>query len=294
MITIQNCPICDSQELLPLLETTDFSVTQEQFQIRKCNKCGLGITTPRPADNELARYYVSPNYISHASRPRNLLDFVYSLARSQTVKWKETIVRNLTAGRTLLDYGCGTADFLHFCQTKGWITTGVEPSGQARKIASQKKSFPPIFPDIQFVESKFDIITLWHVLEHLPNLNATIGELKQHLNATGSLVIAVPNLNSWDSKYYVKHWAALDTPRHLWHFTTNSLTHLLKKHELTIKRIIPMKLDAYYVSLLSEKYRHNSKNTVHGMINALMNGIRSNAKATRTGEYSSLIYIIAS
>jgi SAM-dependent methyltransferase len=179
------------------------------------------------------------------------------IARTQTIKWKTRIIKKYTQVQptTILDYGCGTGDFLTGCKNLGWKVTGVEPSTTAREIAASK-SDQTIYSDISEIPSTlFDAITLWHVLEHIPNLHDLIETLHSRLKQTGTIFIAVPNRNSWDAKHYKDNWAAYDVPRHLWHFTRQDIEKIMATHSLRVVDTIPMKLDAYYVSLLSEKYQ---------------------------------------
>lgn len=292
MKEITICPICEGTAFNHLADPKDFTITQEQYQVIQCRKCTLGITSPRPDDKELGRYYASDEYISHADKPASLFDRAYRIARSSALRTKLHLLQKLSTGRTILDFGCGTGDFLKYLQQNGYDVQGVEPSSKARAIAARKIGENKVTSEIQDINIQFDIITLWHVLEHIPDLNSTIEQLKRRLHKNGFLLIAVPNVKSWDSEHYKDFWAAYDTPRHLWHFTQKSIPQLLSRHRLRLVRTIPMKLDAFYVSLLSEKYRNDKKLSIGGMINALVNGIRSNQNARKTGEYSSLIYIV--
>jgi 2-polyprenyl-3-methyl-5-hydroxy-6-metoxy-1,4-benzoquinol methylase len=248
------------------------------------------MTSPRPKDTDLGRYYQSENYISHSSRPTSLLDRAYWLARQFALRTKYHLV-NESNPKTVLDYGCGTGSFLEYCKKKGKIVTGVEPSLTARMVATSKIAPQAVHENINNIKDSFDTVTLWHVLEHVADLNSTISELKAVLNPNGNMFIAVPNITSWESIIYGQYWAAYDVPRHLWHFTPATITKLFQRHDLILKKIVPMKLDSYYISLLSEKYKRNQKNALFGMINAGKNGFISNQKAQNTGAYSSLIYI---
>ncbi|MEO8473512.1 MAG: class I SAM-dependent methyltransferase [Chryseolinea sp.] len=207
--------------------------------------------------------------------------------------WKEKLItRSKPLNKTILDYGCGTGIFLKHCADKHWNITGVEPSEQARAIAitNTKASIQPNI--ISIPQPHFEVITLWHVLEHLRDLNQTLTSLTQKLSKTGTMFIAVPNYKSQDAEFYANFWAAYDVPRHLWHFSKTTMQQLLKQHRLKTTEIIPMKLDAYYVSMLSEKYKHNDHQTLRTLLPAIAIATRSNIMAKRTGEYSSLIYVI--
>jgi len=260
----------------------------EPFLISTCNQCKLFITNPQPEVLELARYYKSENYISHKANAKFALDYVYMLARKYAIRSKLRILNQYPHDHTILDYGCGTGDFLHGCSEKGWAITGFEPSDDARKIAEQKlkKSIHSNVKELKKMPS-YSIITLWHVLEHIPNLIETIAVLKDLVADNGKIIFALPNHESYDAKHYNEYWAAYDVPRHLYHFSKESMEYLLTNNGLRLDDVIPMKLDSYYISLMSEKYMTGSSN----LVKAMLNGYKSNIYGRKTGKYSSLIYV---
>ena len=129
---------------------------------------------------------------------------------------------------------------------------------------------------------------MWHVLEHLPKLENHISVFESLLKPNGRLIVAVPNFKSYDAQYYKTFWAAFDVPRHLWHFSQTSISKLMRKKMMEVEKTNPMIFDAYYVSLLSEKYKNGFMNP----FKAFWIGLRSNMKAKHNNEYSSLIYAI--
>jgi len=294
MIKVDTCPICKGIGFSSFLYCADHSVSHETFPLVRCDTCSFLMTSPRPADTQLAKYYMSEAYTSHIKDGKSVFDSVYLFARSFTLKWKLSLIRRYHSSRNgqLLDFGCGVGEFLKISAKNGWSITGIEPSEVARTNADPAVQ-PFILPsstDIQEKSKTFDAITAWHVLEHVPNLNENIAELKGMLQPNGTMFIAVPNHNSWDAKHYAEYWAAYDVPRHLWHFNIQSMTQLLSAHSLTVVSVLPMRLDAYYVSLLSEQYL--GRTPVVRLTNTLINGFRSNYLARKNKEYSSLIYIV--
>ncbi len=284
-----NCPSCAHPKFENFLICTDHSVSGESFALVKCANCNLIFTNPRPKPEELSKYYESKAYISHTDKANSLINLVYKIVRNFTLRSKTKLIRKYSNVGTVLDLGCGTGDFLKACKNKGWTTSGVELNETARRIAIEKTNshIATNLSDISKGE-KFDIITAWHVLEHVSDLKETIKQLKKRLVKGGHLIIAVPNIDSLDAKKYKQTWAALDVPRHLYHFSRSSFTTLAKKNLLKLVDIHPMKFDAYYVSLLSEKYKTGSMNPLP----AFINGTNSNKSAKKTGDYSSLIYIL--
>ncbi len=277
-----------------VLTCLDHTVSGEKFDLLLDNDLDMLITSPQPSADELNKYYDSEEYISHTDSKKSLLDRVYQIVKNYTVKQKVKLINNLNPeNKTILDIGCGTGDFLKACQLDGWKINGIEPNDKARELAIQKtKNIDRINNKIEdLLKDKiscFDVITLWHVLEHIPNLKEYIAFLKKMLKPNGILIVAVPNYKSYDAKYYGKFWAAYDVPRHLWHFTQKSMNLLFAEFDFRIMNTLPMKFDAYYVSLLSEKYRSGKSNP----FKAFLNGFVSNAKAIQSKEYSSLIYVI--
>lgn len=290
---VSACPVCQETNFSRFLSCKDYTVSHETFQLLKCTGCGFVITNPRPDEKDLSRYYLSDNYISHSNQSKNLIDQIYKVSRIFTLKWKYNLVRKFSvspeANPAILDFGCGTGAFLQACEKHKMKTTGVEPSPVARTTA-MKTTQAHIVPDLQDVSGQFDTITLWHVLEHIADLNETLLNLKNHLKENGTMFIAVPNLQSQDARKYQAYWAGYDVPRHLWHFSPEPMKRLLEKHELRLIKTIPMRLDSYYVSLLSEKYK-NDKNKLSAIGNAIIQGWKSNHAAKSTQAFSSLIYI---
>lgn len=288
MHEVKVCPCCGGETWNNLFTMTDHSITQESFNLITCTSCGLVATSPRPADNKLGDYYKSEKYISHSGTSQGLVNQLYLRARKIALNWKYQIINELHPSGKLLDFGCGTGEFMHHMKTKGWQVTGMEPSDDARAKA-ESLSQTQIFKTEESISGKYDVITLWHVLEHLPEPNRTMEKLKAVLNDSGTLLIAVPNHWSFDGQHYGPHWAGYDVPRHLWHFNQKAMVLFLQKHGLHVKQILPMKLDAYYVSMLSEKYK--KVGGLMALLKGVWYGFHSNLGARKTGEYSSLIYI---
>ncbi|MCR9226377.1 MAG: class I SAM-dependent methyltransferase [Flavobacteriaceae bacterium] len=268
------------------LKTKDFSVSGEPFELHWDEELEMLITQPQP-DN-LDAYYESEDYISHTDSKKSFIDRLYQSIKSKNLKNKIQLVENQVDNpKSLLDLGAGTGDFVITAKNAGFTSIGVEPNQNARSLALQKGV--ELKADLGEINpQKFQAITLWHVLEHLPNLNGQIKALVDLIEADGVLVIAVPNYRSYDAKYYRSHWAAYDVPRHLWHFSRASISKLFAPHQMEVVQIRPMWFDAFYVSMLSEKYKGNKMY----LISAFFVGLWSNLKAIFTKEHSSLIYIL--
>ncbi|UXX80427.1 class I SAM-dependent methyltransferase [Reichenbachiella carrageenanivorans] len=255
----------------------------------KCSNCGLLLTSPRPNKSSIGSYYQSEDYISHTNQANNLINKVYKLARNYTLRKKFKLINRLAPKKSILDYGCGTGHLLNYVQQhKDWKTIGVEPDEMARTIAIRDHHLNVVGSLEDLPEKKFGVITLWHVLEHVHDLNETIQSLRKHLSKKGRLVIAVPNHESLDQQIYKQYWAAYDVPRHLYHFNQLTIKELMKYNQFKLEEVLPMTLDAYYVSMLSEKHKFGKIN----YIKSIINGWKSNTWAkNNNNNYSSLIYI---
>ncbi|SDH47059.1 Methyltransferase domain-containing protein [Flavobacterium omnivorum] len=272
----------------PFLTVKDYSVSQEIFDLYHDAKLDMLITTPQPSLENLGKYYESVDYISHTDSKRSLFEKVYHFVKSIALKNKLNLINSLLPNKgSVLDIGAGTGDFLSVAKENGWHTIGVEPSEKAKAIA-KKKGVSFVGETSELENQSFDVISMWHVLEHVPNLENQIKELKRLLKPNGTLIIAVPNFKSFDAKHYGKFWAAYDVPIHFWHFSKTAIKMLFEKEAMSLEKVLPMKFDSFYVSLLSEKYKTGKMN----YIKAFFVGLQSNWEAKKNFEYSSHIYIL--
>ncbi|KAF2339280.1 class I SAM-dependent methyltransferase [Flavobacterium tistrianum] len=270
------------------LTVKDHSVSKEIFDLYYDEELDMLITSPQPELQNLGRYYESEDYISHTDNKRSLFEKAYHFVKNIALKNKLNLINSQQPNKgKLLDIGAGTGDFLLTAKNDGWETIGVEPSDRAKNIAKEKGiSF---VEEISALESNsLDVITMWHVLEHVPYLEHQIQELKRLLKPTGTLIVAVPNFKSFDAGHYETFWAAYDVPIHFWHFSKKSIQLLFERVDMKLEKILPMKFDSFYVSLLSEKYKTGKMN----YIKAFFIGLKSNWKAKNTKEYSSHIYVL--
>lgn len=276
------------------LTCKDYTVSHKNFDLVYHNDLEMLETFPQPKVEELSGYYESEDYISHTDSKETVIDKVYQTVKKYALISKLKLINSFKSSeKNLLDVGCGTGDFLLICKNNGWKVTGVEPNAKAKITAENKlkgTSDSEIYSEINQLnsEAQFDVITLWHVLEHVPNLEVYISSLKKMLKPDGVLIVAVPNFKSYDANYYKQFWAAFDVPRHLWHFSKKSIRLLFGNHEMNVVKILPMWFDSFYVSLLSEKYKNGKGN----FLNAFFIGLLSNIKAITTKEHSSLIYLL--
>ena len=269
------------------LNVKDYSVSQETFELLYDNELDMLITHPQPSLEKLPSYYESVDYISHTDGNKSLFEKMYQFVKGIALKNKLKLINSQSAKGRILDIGAGVGDFLSVAKNDGWETIGIEPSDKAKTIAKNKGvSFVENLSELE--SNSFDVITMWHVLEHVPDLENQIKELKRLIKSNGTVIIAVPNFKSFDASYYGKYWAAYDVPIHLWHFSKTAIKMLFAKENLELVKVLPMKFDSFYVSLLSEKYKTGKMN----FIRAFFIGLKSNVKGNQNSEYSSHIYVI--
>ena len=264
----------------------DYLVSGQVFDLYHDAEWDMLLSFPVP--NDLENYYKSTAYKPHHHQNRSFTDMLYNLVRKQNYLYKYRLIKHFVPDfKSVLDYGTATGEFLAFLKQKTIKVSGVEPNKNAREIAN-KQTNGKVSVSIDKVSGKYDVITLWHVLEHVKEVDELIDKLKQRLSQNGILVIAVPNFKSYDAQHYGASWAAYDVPRHLWHFSPVAIQKLFQKHQMQVVGQKPLYFDSFYVSLLSEQYKTGKKN----LIKAFFTGLKSNWYARKTGQYSSLVYII--
>lgn len=271
-----------------VLKTKDYFLTGEEFGLYTNHEFGFLETRQVPLD-KLSDYYKSENYISHSDAKKSFLDRIYQSVKTFNIAYKFSRLGYKEGKKSLLDFGCGTGDFLKYAQNKGLNVYGIEPNQDALKLAQKKVGDEKVSSSkLKDLDMTFDYITLWHVLEHIPNLYEFITELKTKLKPDGKILIAVPNHKSFDAKFYKSYWAAWDVPRHIWHFSNDSFLKLMYKNELKKVKLYPLWFDSFYISILSEKY----KKTKFGILRAIPIALISNLKALFDKNWSSVIYLI--
>lgn len=263
------------------MKIKDYAHTQEDFELKRVED-GLYKTQKLPQN--LNRYYDFEDYISHDDSRKGIVGHVYNVVKNFMFHQKISLIKkNTKRNPRILDYGCGTGDFLKYLKKKNYQVEGFEPTLKANEIASKKGL--NIHLDVDSIDRKFDVITLFHVLEHIEDIDFLIKNLNQKLSKEGILIIAVPNHESKDAKIYKNYWAAWDVPRHIWHFSKESLINKVKSYSFKLIKVKPLFFDAIYISMVSEKYRKGSS------IKGILNGLYANLHALKTKSWSSHIFI---
>ncbi len=293
MTTYVSCPVCASSHLQRKLLVTDFTVSKEQFEIWECGNCTLRFTQAVPSVEKIGHYYKSDDYVSHTNTKKGLINQLYHVVRKRTLRQKLKMIQRFCGLQTgnILDLGAGTGAFVNIMNRAGWNVTGLEPDATTRQLALQlqQAELQPIEELFKLPAESYDAITLWHVLEHVHSLHSYLDQLKRLIKPDGKIIIAVPNYTSYDADVYGSNWAAYDVPRHLYHFSPQSMTLLVEKRGWAIQAIKPMWFDSFYVSMLSERYKKGKNN----LLKACSVGLISNLKAfINPKKCSSLIYVI--
>jgi 2-polyprenyl-3-methyl-5-hydroxy-6-metoxy-1,4-benzoquinol methylase len=293
MIHYKQCPVCHSEKIQEFFSAKDYTVSSEKFAVVKCTACTHLFTQNVATQNEIGKYYKSENYISHSDTQTGFINKLYHAVRKRTLAAKKKLVQKETTKQQgkIVDIGCGTGAFLNTMKLAGWESTGLEPDDNARNKAAELYRITALASDELFSlpANTYDAITMWHVLEHVHQLQEYIAQLKNIITDKGKIFIAVPNYTSYDAMFYGEHWAAFDVPRHLFHFSPASMKKLVEQHGLEIQKIKPMWFDSFYVSMLSEQYKNGKGN----IIKAFFVGLISNIKTMMDKEKcSSLIYVI--
>jgi predicted SAM-dependent methyltransferase len=291
-INRNSCPFCGSVNISKVLQCTDASHSQEKFDIVECSNCTGRFTQNVPDEKNIGPYYAFADYVSHNNKAKGLINTLYLQARKFTLYTKWKLVQKYVGkpNINLADIGSGTGAFVHYCALQKIDALGFEPDETAR-IAAKNTFDVTLQPSVDWFNqpAHYNAITLWHVLEHLHELDNYFKSFYDKLVVAGYLFIAVPNYTSTDAKYYKQHWAAYDVPRHLYHFSPTSMQQLAHKHGFIVEATKPMWLDGYYVSMLTEKQQKQHLSFIKGAWQGLITHIKLLSNKTQA---SSLIYIL--
>jgi len=290
MKKILKCAVCLKKDFSLFVETKDYFFTNESFSLEKCNACGFVFTNPLPLKENLGKYYETEEYLSHDSNKRGIIKYIYKIVREINLKNKYGIISRYMHSGKILDIGSGTGEFLNYFKNKGWKTIGIEPNQEAREFAVNNYQLSVVDEkELDLVENNSqNVVTMWHVLEHVYDLDERMETLHRILKKDGILVVALPMIDSPDSIKFGKYWSGLDVPRHLYHFSSSTFELLAKRYKFNIIDKLPMKFDSLYVSWLS----HKAKKSKLSFLRGIFDGIISNMYANKSSNYSSMIFVM--
>lgn len=285
------CLVCKKANFETVVSSKDFCVSHEDFKVVRCTSCGFGFTENAPDATKIGKYYDHADYVSHTDTKEGLFFSIYHGVRAFMLGQKRAYISKHISINNLLDIGSGTGYFVNYMQSHGAAVTGFEPDNHAR--AQAKKNFKidlePSLEGILARNAVFDAISMWHVLEHVHDLEKYFEHFQNLLKTHGVLAIAVPNYTSYDGQFYKKFWAAYDLPKHLWHFSPDSVKLLAQNNGFDHLQSYAMPFDPFYISLLSEGHKQSGGG---GKIRALFIGMTSFLKGFFNPEKaSSVVYV---
>jgi len=240
------CPICDQAKFASpwLVDSNSDGALNEEYWVYACRTCGAGVTFPVPTAEVLGRYYDSGVYRASGGRGFYLLDAILNVACAHRLR---EIARLSAPPGRLLDLGSGKGRFLACAVRHGWTAQGVETS--AHQVAAARarygiRVFGGDLRDAAFADASFDVVTAWHVLEHLPDPDAYVQEIHRVLRPGGVFACEVPNIASCQAQLGRSTWYHLDIPRHLVHYAPNALASLVTRHGLHPVRLHTLSLES--------------------------------------------------
>lgn len=263
------------------------------FCIVACSSCGFLYLNPRPIPEKLKEFYHSEKYDPHIRRGGGWVGALYRWIRPFSIRRKAALVWHRREPGTLLDVGCGTGEFLQYMKRCGWRVLGVESDAgaaqQARSAGCDVLTGDPA--TVSFPDLKFDLVTFWHSLEHLPDLRGTLDAVAKRIRPGGILAVALPNPDSFDAGFYRSLWVAWDAPRHLYHFKRRDLEKLLSAYNIRWFATRSLPLDPWYNALLSELSWTSGVRALPKIVRGMGIGLISFIRGWKPGEGSSNLYL---
>lgn len=218
-----DCPLCGATDAVELFVARDRLLGRPgEFPVVRCAVCGLVRLSPRPTASALDHYYPDVYYPLDELPSAEALTVARDL-QNRVQAWAKR--RELDRPR-VLDVGCGAGLFLHLADEAGMRVRGIEPSAAAVAYARQNYGLDVhhgTLEDAELSAASFDIVVMWHVLEHLPDPVRSLRKVAELLTPGGLLLLAVPNFGSVEARVFGRRWYSLDAPRHLVHFTPKTL-----------------------------------------------------------------------
>jgi 2-polyprenyl-3-methyl-5-hydroxy-6-metoxy-1,4-benzoquinol methylase len=263
------CPVCGSDESHDVFTAQAHRAADEAFRIVQCDRCGLRYTNPRPTAEAIGRYYPDAYYRDDSdpkqrpARQRGWREAWTQMALrchmgypgrcspvQRLISWprawqlrrglKHVDAVEWTGEGRLLDFGCGGGKFLRLQRDRGWAVAGIDFNETVARWAREEDGIDVVsgtWPGDAMSGRTFDVITAWHVLEHLPDPVGWMRSAVERLAPGGRLIVACPDSDSWAAQRFGRHWYGLDVPLHFSHFTKHDLARLMEKAGLQVERI---------------------------------------------------------
>lgn len=248
-----SCIVCGAKDAEPWITVADRfdGEDPERFTLVRC-RCGMVYLNPRPDENEIAPYYENEAYQPHRQTAETAMDFAYRAVQAWALRVKAWRIAPLASKGNLLDVGGGQGEFGEFMARRGWNVV-LQDREKGALAAARQKGLDVVssLSELRVQERKFDLITLWHALEHIHDVEGLMADLSGLVAPGGAVVIAVPNLNAPEREGFGGNWAPWDAPRHLYHFSRSSLTSLMDRYGWRTEKIWPLAWDTPYNVLLS-------------------------------------------
>ncbi|MFY0643902.1 MAG: class I SAM-dependent methyltransferase [Bacteroidia bacterium] len=275
-----------------MLEVEDFLVSHEKFSIKECDNCRFRYTDNPPSEQEAGAYYEDEDYVEHSDKQEGLIFKLYHIGRKWMLNRKLRLIQKHTKEGRILDVGSASGYFMNHMKSAGYGVDGIEISPKARELCKSKfdiNAYEPKSLINKELDSKYDIISLWHVFEHVYTYNEYFEAFEHFLKDDGRLLIAMPNHKCLDSEYYGKYWCAYDVPRHLWHFEPKTFETFVRKRGFRLEAIKRMPLDPFYNAMVSASYKKSFTFLPWTLYIGLLSYVQSLFNKKRS---SSIIYVL--
>jgi SAM-dependent methyltransferase len=228
-----NCPLCGHAAAAPVVEAPDPTPGQGGlwFAVVRCLQCSLHYTRPRPDPDSIGRFYPA-NYRPHRHRSDRPVRRWYPMAAIQGRPCPERRALPWHGEGRLLDFGCGSGVFLDRMAKQGWHVLGLDSSPATVEFVRTQLGLPAVvgtLPHPDLAPGSFDVVTMWHSLEHVHQPLEVLRQAFRLLVPGGKLFVAVPNIGGWAFRWFGRDWFGLDLPRHLTHFDPGTLTAMLER-----------------------------------------------------------------
>lgn len=291
-IEYTNCIVCGSTDFSEKRSIQDWLVSNETFSLKECHTCSFRFVSDPPAAEDAGAYYETEEYVEHSDNRDGIINRMYHVGRKWMMNYKLKMLKRYSTGTSILDVGSGAGYFLNFMKQNGYQTNGIEISAKAVANCKEKygiEAFSPSDFMEQTVPGKYDLITMWHVFEHVYQYDEYFKSFENYLTKDGALVIAMPNYYCLEEKHYKNYWNGYDVPRHLWHFTPDTFPRFAADRGFEVVKMHNLPLDPFYNCMISASYKKSPTFLPFTAFVGLLSSIRALFSFQRS---SSVVYIL--